>query len=109
MSEVAILLLKNCQPSAVFTVIEALCVANFIATTINRDANPPFSWRRVSLDGRPVRAMCGVSLQHSSPKSICRLKYLPPAVTPPTCTTSPVEGAKRERKVGMCSHFVESV
>jgi transcriptional regulator GlxA family with amidase domain len=62
MSEVAILLLKNCQPSAVFTVIEALCVANFIATTINRDANPPFSWRRVSLDGRPVRAMCGVSL-----------------------------------------------
>lgn len=62
MSQVAVLLLENCQPSAVFTVIEALSVANFMAAIKNGDSNSPFTWRRVSLDGRPVRAMCGASL-----------------------------------------------
>lgn len=62
MTQVAVLLLENCQPSAVFTFIEALHVANVLMAITNRGATPPFSWRRVSLDGKPVRTMCSASL-----------------------------------------------
>jgi transcriptional regulator GlxA family with amidase domain len=62
MPQVAVLPLENCQPSAVFTLIEALHVANLTVALAKGDTTPPFSWRRVSLDGRPVRAMCGTLL-----------------------------------------------
>jgi transcriptional regulator GlxA family with amidase domain len=62
MPQVAVLLLENCQPSAVFTVIEALHLANVIMAMANKDSAPLFSWRKVSLDGKPVPTMCRASL-----------------------------------------------
>jgi transcriptional regulator GlxA family with amidase domain len=62
MPDVAILLSDACQPSAVSTIIEALSVGNLQWSRVNPEAEPPFRWRTISFDGRPVRAMGGMTL-----------------------------------------------
>jgi transcriptional regulator GlxA family with amidase domain len=62
MTDVAVLLFDDCQPSAVSTVIEALSIANLHWTRTNGEGKPPFVWRTISFDGRPVRGMGGVTL-----------------------------------------------
>jgi transcriptional regulator GlxA family with amidase domain len=62
MPDVAILVFDDCQASAVSAVIEALSVANLHWTSTDSDDEPPFMWRTVSWDGRPVRSMAGLSL-----------------------------------------------
>ena len=62
MPDVAIVLSDACQPSAVSTIIEALSVANIQWSRTGHDAQPPFRWRCVSYDGRPVRTMGNLSL-----------------------------------------------
>ncbi len=62
MRDVAILLYDDCQPSAVSVVIESLSIANLHWAVANGNGKPPFAWRTVSRDGRPVRAMGGVTL-----------------------------------------------
>ena len=62
MPDVAILLSDACQPSAVSTIAEALSVGNLQWMRANQDSDPPFRWRTVSYDGKPVRAMGGMTL-----------------------------------------------
>jgi transcriptional regulator GlxA family with amidase domain len=56
------LLYDECQPSAVSTVVEALNVANLHWARADNDGMPPFKWRTISFDGKPVRAMGGIRL-----------------------------------------------
>jgi transcriptional regulator GlxA family with amidase domain len=67
MPEAAILLYDECQPSAVSTIIEALSIGNFHWSLTNRDGAPPFNWRTISFDGRPVRTMGGLKLPADGP------------------------------------------
>jgi transcriptional regulator GlxA family with amidase domain len=60
--EVAVLIFEDCQPSAVATVLEALSVANLHWTIANGGGTPPFSYRTIPYDGRPVRGMGDVTL-----------------------------------------------
>lgn len=62
MPDVAVLIFDDCQPSAVTTVVEALSIANLHWALANREGEPPFTWRTISFDGRPVRAMGGIRL-----------------------------------------------
>ena len=62
MPDVAVLIFEDCQPSAVSTVIEALSIANLHWSPTSGEGKPPFVWRTISFDGRPVRGMGGVSL-----------------------------------------------
>jgi len=62
MPDVALLVFDNCQPSAVSTVAESLSIANLHWTRANGKGKPPFAWRTISFDGRPVRGMGGVTL-----------------------------------------------
>ncbi|HSA82693.1 MAG TPA: DJ-1/PfpI family protein, partial [Geminicoccaceae bacterium] len=62
MPAVALLVFDECQASAVSAIIEALSVANLHSALTNRQDEPPFAWRTVSWDGRPVRAMGGLVL-----------------------------------------------
>ena len=61
MPNIAVLIYDECQPSAVSTVIEALSIANFHWAIANK-GSAPFTWRTISFDGRPVRAMGGITL-----------------------------------------------
>jgi transcriptional regulator GlxA family with amidase domain len=60
MPDVAILLFDDRCASAVSTVIESLSIANLHSSST--DDEPPFTWRTVSSDGRPVRTMAGLRL-----------------------------------------------
>jgi transcriptional regulator GlxA family with amidase domain len=60
MPDVAILLYEDCQPSAVSTVIEALTIANLHWSLSQETAAVPFTWRTISIDGRPIRSKGGV-------------------------------------------------
>jgi transcriptional regulator GlxA family with amidase domain len=60
--DVAVLIFDDCQPSAVTAVIEALSIANLQSAMANEEDEPPFTWRTISFDGRPVRAMGGIRL-----------------------------------------------
>ena len=62
MPEAAILLYDDCQSSAVSTVIEALNIGNLHSAPAKHAGVPPFRWRTISFDGRPVRAMGGIKL-----------------------------------------------
>src|SRR5262245_56288697 len=62
MPDVAVLLFENCQPSAVSTVTESLSIANLHWSRANGKGKPPFAWRTISFDGRPVRGMGDVTL-----------------------------------------------
>ena len=62
MHELAILLYDDCQASAISTLIETASLANLQWTRINDEDTPPFTWRTISSDGQPVRAMGGLSL-----------------------------------------------
>lgn len=65
-TEVVIPVFDDCQPSAVSAIVEALSVANLHWTTVNGEDRPPFEWRTVSRDGRPVRTMAGLNLAADS-------------------------------------------
>ena len=67
MPEVVILLFDDCQPSAVSTIIEALNIANLHWARVDNEGAPPFRWRTISFDGRPVRAMGGIQLAADGP------------------------------------------
>src|SRR5262245_38897593 len=60
--DVVVLIFDDCQPSAVATVMEALSVANLHWTRVNGEGSPPFKYRTISYDGRPVRGMGDVRL-----------------------------------------------
>jgi transcriptional regulator GlxA family with amidase domain len=62
MPDVAILLSAACQPSAVSTIAEALSVGNLQWSRAGESSAPPFRWKTVSFDGKPVRAMGGMTL-----------------------------------------------
>jgi len=62
MAEVAAILFDDCQPTALSAVVEALSVANLHFTRTNETASPPFVWRMLSEQGRPVQAMGGLKL-----------------------------------------------
>ncbi|MHA1553613.1 MAG: GlxA family transcriptional regulator [Alphaproteobacteria bacterium] len=62
MPDVAILVFDDCQASAVSVVIEALSVANLHWASTSSEDKPPFTWRTVSWDGRPVRTMAGLTM-----------------------------------------------
>jgi transcriptional regulator GlxA family with amidase domain len=62
MPDIVILLYDDCQPSAASIVTEALVIANLHWSIANGKGKPPFTWRTISHDGRPVRAMGGVRL-----------------------------------------------
>jgi transcriptional regulator GlxA family with amidase domain len=62
MADVAILVFDDCQASAVSVVTEALSVANLHWGMATSEDEPPFKWRTVSWDGRPVRTMAGLEL-----------------------------------------------
>lgn len=62
MTEVVIPVFDDCQPSAISAIVEALSVANLHWSRANGEDKPPFEWRTVSRDGRPVRTMAGLSL-----------------------------------------------
>ena len=62
MTDVAVLIYDHCQSSVVSTFIEALSIANFHWAIASGKDKPPFRWRTVSFDGRPVRAMGGITL-----------------------------------------------
>jgi transcriptional regulator GlxA family with amidase domain len=62
MPDVAVLVFDDCQPSAVSTVTESLSIANLHWGRTNREGKPPFTWRTISFDGRPVQGMGGVTL-----------------------------------------------
>ena len=61
MPDVAIVLSDGCQPSAVSTIAEALSVGN-LQWSRATGADPPFRWRTISFDGRPVRTMGGMTI-----------------------------------------------
>ena len=65
--EVVILLFDDCQPSAVSTILEALNIANLHWARVDNEGAPPFRWRTISFDGRPVRAMGGIQLAADGP------------------------------------------
>ncbi|HEX7780333.1 MAG TPA: helix-turn-helix domain-containing protein [Vicinamibacterales bacterium] len=60
------LVFDDCQASAVSAIIEALSVANLHWAITNREDAPPLAWRTVSWNGRPVRAMGGLTLAADS-------------------------------------------
>src|SRR5262245_31719503 len=62
MPDVVVLIFDDCQPSAVSTVVEALSIANLHWLRANGEGEPPFVWRTISFDGRPVRGMGDVTL-----------------------------------------------
>lgn len=62
MAEIVSIAFDNCQPTALAAVVEALSVANLHYTQSTGEGAPPFNWRTLSEDGRPVRAMGGLTL-----------------------------------------------
>jgi len=62
MIEVVVLVFDDCEPSAVAAVIEALSIANFHWSVANGAEAPPFAWRTISFDGKPVRTIGDIRL-----------------------------------------------
>jgi len=62
MTEIAVLIYEHVLPSATAAIIEALSIANFHWGLAHGESAPPFSFRTLSFDGNPVRAMGGISL-----------------------------------------------
>ena len=63
MVEVVNFLFDGCQPTALSSVVEALSVANLHYHRAHDVKLPPFTWRMVSLGGRPVQAMGGMAIE----------------------------------------------
>ena len=52
----------GCQPTALAAVVEALSIANLHDQRLQEMKRPPFVWRTLSDQGRPVQAMGGLTL-----------------------------------------------
>ena len=62
MPKIVNIVFDNCQPTALSAVVEALSVANLHYARTHGPKTPPFVWRTLSADARPVQAMGGLTL-----------------------------------------------